>query len=315
MIVGFLLIIILLVILVVYESCSASTRKNKTTPHEDTVEDIRARVVAAIEKRYIVPECIKVALAPNYYEATSNEIGFLNYRTYEFNARFIETNRLRTRQIETFEPENILEEISSLGYYKDSITYKLVLPKPATERQLQYIDILIEKTSCDVEIPLDKLSVQDATGVIKYLLAGGQTPSKDIMEYATELHIHASYCSPDWLIFEKIFYALPDKERIAFFIFCVFRDKYKPKCENPNRSPYKNLFASFADLYCENKRFLDSFQKNYQDKEDLDLTFFGSITTEEFSVSGSSKRTLAYRTAMEYLENHLESSEIQPFRT
>ncbi len=313
MIAGFLLIIILLVILVVYESCSASTRKNKTTPHEDTVEDIRARVVAAIEKRYIVPECIKVALAPNYYEATSNEIGFLNYRTYSFNARFIETNRLRTRQIETFEPENILEEISSLGYYKDSITYKLILPEPATEKQLQYIKSLMEKTSYTVEIPVDKLSKTDASGVIDYLLAGGQTPSKDIMEYATELHIRASYCSPDWLIFEKIFYALPDKERIAFFIFCVFRDKYKPACENPNRSPHKGLFTSFADLYCENKRFLDSLEKNYLNNENLDLTYFGKIT-DEFWGDRDNRQTLAYKTAIAYLENHLETSEIQPFR-
>ena len=105
----------------------------------------------------------------------------------------------------------------------------------------------------------------------------------DIIEYATELHIRASYCFPDWLIFGNIFENLSAKEKIAFFIFCVFRDKYKPTCENPNHSPYKNLFTSFADLYCENKKFLDSFHNHYYNGHNL--VRFGKTITREFPVN------------------------------
>jgi hypothetical protein len=250
--------------------------------------------------REVAPEYITVSPSKKCYEATYNGIGYLNYRTYCFSARFTETKRMRKREIKLFDDCDVSKKIQLLGY-TDPISYEPVSPEVASENQLSYMSSLIDETSCVVKVPLDKLCRADASGLIYYMTEGGHTPSADIIEYASELHIEMSFCYPDWLVFEKIYNNLSQADKIAFFIFCVYRDTYKPSCENPNKSPCHNLFMDFSNEYSKDERFLKSWKTYYTNGHQI--VHFGETTDDYYRVPGGSKRTLAYKTASDFLSS------------
>lgn len=287
---------------------SICNKKNDTSTHERESIIIKPTITTEFsvsENSFteIAPDYIRIPHNANCHEYNKGGIGFLNYQTYSYSARYVETNRMRKRTIDVFDNCDVKSQILSQGGYTDPISYEPIIPDPATENQLSYINSLIEETSCTIEVPLDKLSSLDASGIIYYLTEGGHTPSADIVKYSGELHIKASYCFPDWLVFQNIWNKLSQKNRISFFIFCVYRDKYPSTCDDPSCSPHKNIFTSFAEQYRNNEKFLSSMQKNYVNGHDL--VRFGRTVTRDSPYRGGSKQTTAYKLAIEFLDKNL----------
>lgn len=303
----FATLLIFLIALVIIHILTKKGNRTEDISKQSSAIIIRPTItvdrVREVSTKEIAPDFIDIPLNKNYYETVSGGIGYLNHRTYQFTAKFIETNHMRTREIrEVFEDCDIKAKIYSMGY-TDPISFEPVAPESATERQMEYIQGLVEDTSCIIRVPLSTLSKADASGIIYYLTKGGHTPSGDIMDYATKLHIPLSYLCPDWLVFTRIFETLSLREKIAFFIFCVHRDKYKPSCDRPDNSPYREIYYSFADRYIEDARFLKSFKDYYHDGHQL--VRFGFTTSEEYPVRGGSKQTIAYKAAIGFLDNNV----------
>lgn len=296
-----------------FKKTSKQVSSKNENKYEELIESININPI--IEKELTTsyrdyhetsPRCISLPPDGRYYETSSGKIGYLNYQTYSFSAKFIQTNRMRTNKIiDLFDDCDIETEIRKLGY-TDPINYEVIAPEAASEAQLEYLNDLIDETSCDLRIPKEKLCWLDASYIIDYIKDGGHIPSIDIINYATELHIKLSYCAPDWIIYTKIFESLTSiEDKIAFFIFCVYRDQYKPDCENPNKSAHKELFYSFAELYKSDTSFLKSFTQYYAYKDGIRLVHFGENQLIKYNIHGGSKRTMAYKTAITYLADNL----------
>lgn len=284
------------------------TNIKSQVPDTMTLKVTSECTLSVIETNY-APDSVNLPDNATCYESTSGNIGFLNYRKYAFSAKYIETNRMRKRYKDgIFNDNDLKKEITSLlsQGYCEPITYEPVPPETATESQLDYINSLSKETGCKINIPLNKLSKADASGIITYMTDGGHTPSKEIIEYASELEIQLSYCFPDWLIYKRIYETLSTlKDKIFFFIFCVHRDEYDAIYENPNQSPSKELYLSFAEKYSTDPRFIESFQKYHNTTNGHNLVRFGETITADYPKMGGNRRTLAYKTAIQFLKNNL----------
>lgn len=294
------------VILGIVSFVSDNRKKTSYTPEHESIV-----IKPTITKEFYVTEASYKEIAPKYIRLPYNAdfhsfndggIGFLNFQTYSYSAKYVETNRMRKRKIEVFDDQDIKSQILTQGY-TEPITYELTMPDPATERQIDYIKSLINETSCKIEIPLDKLSALDASGIIYYLTEGGHTPSKEIIQYLGKQHIKASYCYPDWLAFQNIWDNISEKDKIAFFIFCVYRDEYSAITENYDYSSHINIFKSFATQYEKNEKFVSSMNKHYHDGHDL--VRFGKTVSKDNPWNGGSKQTMAYREAIDFLHKNI----------
>ena len=250
----------------------------------------------------------KVELKNTQYEPiikSSSTTDNLNYDLYSFSAKYIETQRMhKNKEIEILITENPVETIISRGY-QEPISYEKIPFEEPTDSQKQYYYDLTKS-----ELPLNA-SKLDATALISRYSSNGdnfyekdlQSPNPDLVSYATEMGIKFSYYIGKKHLYELIFRTLNLTDKIAFYAFCVFRDKMRDKFNisaNLNKSSHYSLFYEFANLQLNN----DSFIKSLDRIQGHTLRYFGDYTCPDGVVlTGASKNTIAYTTTMNYLRS------------
>jgi hypothetical protein len=91
------------------------------------------------------------------------------------------------------------------------------------------------------------------------------------------------------------------KDKIAFFVFCIYRYHSNDRNGNLNRSPHKKSFYLFAANHVADKAFVRSMNRY----EGSDLRVFGRARTADgYYFTGGSTGTLAYKCAYDYLRSH-----------
>lgn len=222
----------------------------------------------------------------------------LNCDEYIFSGKYVETNRIRTKKhIIVFPDQNVKEEIIRLGY-TDPIEYSLEESCPASEKQLAYLKDLTKNS-----VP-SHLSLKDASALISRITEHDHIPNPQLLEFATQMHIEVSFFIGKKRLYNTIFSNLPTIDRIAFFVFCVYRSLSKDfSVSNLNHSVHKRLFYEFADLRKDDTSFLRSMN-NYTGAE---LRFFGTKTINGLIITGGSKNTIAYTQAKQFLNEKILS--------
>jgi len=219
----------------------------------------------------------------------------LNYRVYKIKGKHNETKRVRTLKIEAFDEEDAINEALNLGL--ESIDSVEIVPfDPPTERQLEYAK------SLSIKIP-EKACKTDVSALINRAVNKDGEPNEGLIEFATNKRIFFSKYIGKTALYNLVFYELPDLDRVAFFVFSIYRYISDDRHANLDTHPYHEKFYEFAESVVKDERFMKSMKKY----SGADLKFFGELTTSDgWTHTGGSVNTIAFKTAREFLiKNHL----------
>lgn len=226
----------------------------------------------------------------------------LSYKAYIIKAKYTKTKRMRklTREYHnSYTYEYIKTLLTQEGYeepFEISIDEDYNTP---TERQIEYAK--------DLNIPLHSgLGKYDISCLIDRVLEHSGEPNPGLIEFADDERLLFSYCIGKKQLYDLVFNQLPDKKSIAFFIFSIYRFLYNDREANMNKSPYFNVFLSFADKYVNDVKFIKSMYDNYEGR---DLRYFGTVNITKpngqiTQIYGGSNRTYSYQEAKRYLMQH-----------
>ena len=140
----------------------------------------------------------------------------------------------------------------------------------------------------------------DASAILSRKYDNDSIPNPELLLYATECHLKSSYYIGKKALYDLIFSNLDLRDKIAFFVFCIYRYTTNDRQGNLNKSPHRDLFYAFSDDNITNDAFIKSMNK-YSGRE---LRFFGTLTIDHVQTTGGSTRTIAYKTAIEFLRKH-----------
>lgn len=216
----------------------------------------------------------------------------LNINTYEIKAKYIPTGRLRTIKVEARAEADAIAKLSSDYTDVKSVAMK---NRPPTERQLSYAE------SLGITVT-DDMCFEDVSCLISGKTDDRNPPKQGLIDFADSHNIAFSNYIGKRALYNKVFYGLPQRDAIAFFVFSVYRHLSDDRESNLDKSFYKDSFYEFADAYENDNKFVKSLYDNYQGE---DLRFFGTLHTingyDESWHSGGNARTYAFKCAKQFL--------------
>ena len=216
----------------------------------------------------------------------------LNLNVYVGRAKFKETNRMRKVMCYGTTKWDAIANLRKLGY-TDPIEITFTMPEKPSDDQLE--------TCQDYNIPVPPDACkQDVSALIAAHFGDKSPPSEGLKEFATNHQIVFSSYIGKKLLYDKVFQGLDIEDKIAFFIFCVYRYLSDDRRSNLDTHPYRNIFYDFAREKVGSKRYINSLIKY----EGRNLRFFGSLTFDDnmqHNYKGGRTDLLAYREAKQYL--------------
>lgn len=221
----------------------------------------------------------------------------MNYTRYKIKGKHFETKRIRSLNINAFDEDDAIELAKNSGL--ETIESIEVVPfEPPTERQIEYA------TDLGISIPEDACKWDVSTLIDRVVEKDGE-PREELVEFATNHRLFFSKYIGKNALYNLIFRELPDIDRVAFFIFCVYRHISDDRHANLDTHPFRDRFYEFAKEHVKDERFMKSMNR-YQG---VDLKFFGELTVNGWVHSGGSVNTIAFKTARQFL---IDNDLIQP---
>lgn len=224
----------------------------------------------------------------------------MNYQIYQCKALYSRTNRKRTVKIEAFSEDDAARQLYQDGYCEPFDIKRMPFPE-ATDAQLNNIRTYVAK-----KIP-DDICLYDASAIIDYSIRNDSVPHPDLIQYATEMKLKFSYYIGKKALYDLIFNLLDIEDKIAFFVFCIYRFTTEDRHANLNSSPYKSLFYEFSAENLSNEQFIKSMNR-YKGSE---LRYFGKLTIDNIQMTGGSTDTIAYKNAIAFLKKHFDLKNIK----
>ncbi|MBA4302894.1 MAG: hypothetical protein C0424_01580 [Sphingobacteriaceae bacterium] len=213
-------------------------------------------------------------------------------KEFQVKALFLATNRKRNITISAKDESDVKEKLHTMGYIEPFEIQELP-PEPPTEAQLNYANNL------KIQVPSDATK-EDLSALIQKSLDHDSDPNPDLIEFANEMGLHFSKFIGKKSLYSFIFHNLELKDKIAFFVFSIYRWLSDDRKGNLSKHQHKEVFYEFANQQLSNNQFLKSMTK-YSGSE---LRFFGLIKFDDGGESyGGSENTIAYKTCAEFL-NH-----------
>ena len=215
-------------------------------------------------------------------------------KTYEVRAVFNKTGRRRSLFVDAPNEEIAIENLKKEGYIEpfEIRAYIKPPPPPPTANQLEYARDL------KISIP-NNANLWDVSAMISKKTGKDSDPNPDLVEFAKEIGLTFSDYIGKRALYNLIYANLTNNDKIAFFVFCVYRWISDDRRGNLNKHPYRQQFYWFANGQIENTKFLKSLE-NYNKGEDI--RFFGKIIYPDGDEHyGGSTNTLAYKTCVAFL--------------
>lgn len=216
----------------------------------------------------------------------------LNYEIYYIEGRHRETKRIRTVRVYSFAGEEKAREIALEKENLESIIeIRKVGDERPSDKQLNYARDL------GIRIPPNACS-EDVSALLDKKIQNDSEPKQGLIDFANEMEVPFSYYIGKQGLYNAIFSKLNDLDRIAFFIFCVYRFISDDREPNLNRSEHKAIFYEFAQSKVDDAAFKKSLL-NYAGK---DLRFFGKLKINAHTtLDGGNVNTKAFKEAREFL--------------
>lgn len=167
--------------------------------------------------------------------------------------------------------------------------------EPATERQKEYARDL------GLVFP-DDISKGDISVLLDRKLDGDSSPNPDLMDFAVNRGMQVSPYIGKKALYNEIFATLTGVDRIAFFLFCVYRYCTDDRRGNLDVHPERAVIYKFAESLKDDEQFINSM--NGYDGESI--RYFGILTYTDSSGKcethyGGRVDTIAYKRAVKLL--------------
>lgn len=226
-----------------------------------------------------------------YHRPRDGFVDNMNYRLYRCRAVYLKTNRQRTMKIEAFDEEDVKMQLQNSGFIEPFKIERIPFPEYSDAQKALLGNICLRD-----------VCLYDASAIIRRRDENDSAPNPELIAYATELHLKFSYYIGKKSLYGLIFNLLDLEDKIAFFIFCIYRYKTNDRQGNLNHHPYHDLFYDFARENISNESFIKSMNK-YSGSE---LRYFGNYTVDGSTFHGGSTNTIAYKSAISFLKQHFQ---------
>lgn len=219
--------------------------------------------------------------------------------TYKVKGKNPKTGRLKTCTILAKENPSI-EEVCFKSGFEEPITLELDMEsyteREPSENQIKYAN--------DLNIPIPpQCSCADLSCLISKQLGEDSNDliSNGLTEYACEKGLYLSpYCGA-LLGIPKIVYRLRNEEVISFFIYLVYCSISNSEPENPNNSPYKQIFQDFSIAYINDEGILNTVYSFFEEE------YFEQLLIKKRVDGRSKKKANLCNLAKDYLIEKIPS--------
>lgn len=212
---------------------------------------------------------------------------------YEIKALYTPTNRIRTTTIEAQNREDAIARLKMDLNFSEPFVVEEFFDEP-TSRQLDYARDL------KIKIP-QHASIRDVAALIDRAVNHDSDPNPGLIEFAKNRRILFSQYIGKKALYNRVFYELSERDKIAFFAFCVYRHVSDDRHANLDTHPKRQLFYDFAAEKEKDERFTKSMSK-YSGE---DIRFFGTIKFPDGGEAyGGSISTIAYKTCVDFLQSN-----------
>ncbi|HKK74719.1 MAG TPA: hypothetical protein VJ953_06590 [Saprospiraceae bacterium] len=216
----------------------------------------------------------------------------MNYKRFKIKARYEETKRFRTRFFDEKNEDRLRKKLKDLGYLEPFEIIEIDHDSP-TEAQLRYAKKL------RIAIPANATK-EDLSCLLSRKIDKDTSPNKELIEFAESKKIFFSKYIGKKALYNLIYHSLSEKDKIAFFIFSVYRHLSNDRKGNLLKHPHKKRFYEIAQMVQKNEKVKKSILR-YDGEE---LRFFGTmIASNWLSIDGGSTNTYGYKFVSEILSS------------
>jgi hypothetical protein len=214
-------------------------------------------------------------------------------KRYSIHAKFTETKRKRRLTLFALDEEQAILKAMEKGFEEPfDLTEEPEIPTP---NQVHFAEDL------EIDIP-ENCSKIDLSYLITRRKGDPKHPNIELMDFAGGRGLLSSRYIGKKSLYNSLFSSLKSEDKVAFFIFCIYRYLSDDRRGNLDSHPQREIFYKFAEEMVKNQSFIKSMLK-YKGK---DLRFFGTIRTNEIEICGGSTNTIAYKKASLYLRDHFD---------
>ena len=225
-------------------------------------------------------------------------------KSFKIKALFEQTNRTRT----VFLTAKSIQELAIILHNKgfvEPFDIEEIKPESPTDPQLSYAK------SLSINIPFG-ISKDDLSVLISRKIEDDSDPSAELVDYATNMGFSFSKYIGEKQLYNLNYENLELRDKLAFFIFSIYRYLSGDIRENLLVHPFKEKFYSFSDEMKSDKKFVKS-ALNYKGEE---LRFFGTVRFADGVESiGASINTIAYKAASEYVSQTFGTQKTKIFKS
>lgn len=288
-----MLILTLAIIILLFMKKRNSTQKTickNTTENEgknETISIVTTYSTTTTKRTTYIPQ---ISLYEVFHRPSDHFIDNMNYKLYHCKGLYLKTKRKRSIKIEAFDENDAMAQLRQAGFVEPFEIERASFPE-ITDAQKEALG----------NIYLGDVCQYDASEILGRQYSNDSVPNPELISYATECGMKFSYYIGKKALYDRIFRTLEPKDKIAFFVFCVYRFTTDDRRGNLNTHPYRDLFYTFAEENMANESFIKSMNKYSGEK----LRYFGPLTINGItSYDGGSKDTIAYKTAKAFLKQH-----------
>jgi hypothetical protein len=212
---------------------------------------------------------------------------------FKAKALFAQTNRMRTVNIVGRSISDVYRTLKKEGFVEPFTVEELFFSP--SEAQLKYAKDL------NITVP-QSASSDDVSALISKRVDGDSDPNPDLVDYASgKGFVFSNYIGKKTL-YNLIFYQLPLEDKIAFFVFSVYRWLSDDRGGNLDKHKHREVFYEFAKKHVSDEKFTNSML-NYSGE---DIRFFGTLKWSDGDEHfGGSTSTIAYKTCVDFLRYRL----------
>lgn len=210
-------------------------------------------------------------------------MGFIQYI---YKGRYLKTGRMRTLKFTFNCAGDAFRKIQSEKENFESLEYVDSYYLPATQNQLDYA------SSLGIKLP-ENATFMDATYAISKKLDHEQSPNPELLDFIKNRRMACTNFFGKKACYNYIFYNLSGLNKIAFFVFCVYRYYSNDRIGNLDKSPHVKDIYLIALKLSKSPKLIKSLDDNYKGE---DLRFFGTLEGYNGDVHyGGSKHTAIFK--------------------
>lgn len=215
----------------------------------------------------------------------------MNHNLYEIKATYAQTSRKRITSFYA-KSEDQVRQIALTEGFLEPMEIKQIPHHPPTERQVEYAN--------GIGISIDSdMSQMDVSALLSRYEDSDSDPNPELIEFADHRDIFFSKYIGKKALYDLVFQSLGDRDKVAFFVFSVYRYLSDDRHANLDTSLHRVAFYEFADNLILN----DSFTRSLEKYNGNELRYFGRLIVNDESYHGGSTTTIAYKEAAQFLSS------------